>query len=156
MTERVQFLTNRLPRCFSRSRKASYSVQDGIPELESFLQRAGRNPGAGKLPAACRTESRSWKASCNVQDGIPELESLLQHAGRNRAARKLPAACRAFSRFAAGRFRRTKKKRGRTREHRWGTSVFSVRRSAQVLFEIRNLNSEIFRQPFTGILSIRR
>jgi len=46
-------------------------VQDGIPELESFLQRAGRNPGAGKLPAACRTESRSAKASCSVQGVFP-------------------------------------------------------------------------------------
>ena len=65
---------------------------------ESFLQRAGRNPEAGKLPATCRTESRSAKASCSVQGGIAKRESFLQRAGRNPEAGKLPAACRTKSR----------------------------------------------------------
>ena len=65
---------------------------------ESFLQRAGRNPEAGKLPATCRMESRSGKASCSVQDEIPKLENFLQRAGRNPETGKLPAVCRTKSR----------------------------------------------------------
>ena len=57
----------------SQGWKAPCIVQDGIPRLESFLHRAGRNPKAGKLPASCRTESQGWKAFCNVQDGIPAI-----------------------------------------------------------------------------------
>jgi len=60
----------------SRSWKASCALQDGFPELESFLHAAGRIPAAGKFPAHCRTDSSRWKKWPTTVADFPEAGNI--------------------------------------------------------------------------------